>query len=187
MKYKDIELGEVLEFWFEELSEKDWFEGGDALDQKITDRFSGIHKSVAAGEYWKHRTTAYSYLAEVVVLDQFSRQMHRSTRDAFAYDSMALTLAQEAIVKGFDTELSQDERLFLYMPFMHSESAVIHVEAVKLFTALGDEESLKYERIHKDLIDRFGRYPHRNEQLGRESTEEERAYLAENTESFFDS
>lgn len=181
------ELGDVLEFWFEELTSKDWYSGAPKIDEKIKERFSGMHASVAAGEYWKHRVTPDAYLAEVIVLDQFSRNMFRDTPRAFLYDAMALTLAQEAIAKGFDTELKQEERQFIYMPFMHSESRVIHESALVLFESLGNEESLKYEKIHKEIIDRFGRYPHRNEQLGRESTDEEIKYLSNTNESFFNS
>lgn len=184
MKYEQLKLGEVLRFWFEELSQEDWFAGGEELDHKIKDRFSDIHGQVAAGEFWQYRTSAHSVLAEVIVLDQFSRQLFRGSAQAFAYDSMALTLAQQVIAAGFDQQLNVDERMFLYMPFMHSKSQAIHVAAVPLFESLGIEETLKYEHIHKDIIDQFGRYPHRNEQLGRESTPEEKEYLEKNQESF---
>lgn len=185
MTYEDNALGEVLRFWFEELTMEDWFSGDRNLDATITERFADLHTRVAAGEFWKHRTTPQSYLAEVIVLDQFSRNMYRDTPQAFAYDGQALTLAQHATAANFDNQLSESERMFLYMPFMHSESAVIHTEALKLFEALGNKEALKYEKIHKDIIDRFGRYPHRNETLGRESTPEEADYLEHNHEDFF--
>jgi len=185
MKYEQYALGDVLQFWFEELSSKDWFAGGEELDRKIKDRFSDMHAKVAAGEFWKYRTDAHSYLAEIIVLDQFSRQMFRGSAQAFAYDHLALTLSQHAIAAGFDQQLEKDARMFLYMPFMHSESKVIHTAAVPLFESLGEPEVLKYEHIHKDIIDQFGRYPHRNETLGRESTTEEKDYLANNQESFF--
>lgn len=187
MKYEKLKLGEVLGFWFEELTPKDWFEGGAELDTTIEERFTDIHAQVSAGEFWRYRTDAHAYLAEVLVLDQFSRQLFRGEAEAFAYDRMALTLAQEAVAKGFDNELTKDERLFLYLPFMHSESKVIHTEAVKLFESLGQEESLTYEHKHKDIIDQFGRYPHRNAQLGRESTAEEIEYLENTQEAFFKS
>ncbi len=180
-----MKLGEVLRFWFEELTPEQWFAGGEELDAKIKERFSDIHTQVAAGEFWEYRTDAHAYLAEVIALDQFSRQMFRGSAEAFAYDGMALTLAQHAIAAGFDQQLDQSERQFLYMPFMHSESKQIHAAAVPLFESLGEPEVIKYEHIHKDIIDQFGRYPHRNQMLGRESTAEETDYLANNQESFF--
>ena len=185
MKYEQLQLGEVLRFWFEELTPEQWFAGDEELDATIKERFSDIHAQVAAGEFWQYRTDPYSYLAEVIVLDQFSRQMFRGTGQAFAYDGMALTLAQHALQANLEQQLDQAERQFLYMPFMHSESRVIHEAALPLFESLGNPEALKYERIHKDIIDRFGRYPHRNERLGRESTSEEKDYLANNQEDFF--
>lgn len=185
MQNNELKLGDVLEFWFEELGSDDWFSGGEQIDEKIKERFEGVHKAVAAGEYWKFRVTPDSYLAEVIVLDQFSRNLFRATPQAFTYDGQALTLAQQAIAAGFDTELPVQERMFLYMPFMHSESKLIHEQAVPLFESLGLEENIKFEKIHKDIVDQFGRYPHRNKTLGRESTPEEIEYLEQNNEAFF--
>lgn len=182
MNYKDI-----LDFWFEELTGKDRFMGGEALDRKIAERFSDVHAAAAAGEYESWREVPEGALAEIIILDQFSRNLFRGKKAAFATDAMALELAQVAIEKGFDQKLDRDKRLFLYMPYMHSESKEVHQEALKLFTALGNEESRKYEIIHKEIIDRFGRYPHRNKQLDRESTPEEIQYLEESEESFFKS
>jgi len=181
------DLQNVLAFWFEELTEEDWFTGGEDLDARIHARFAETHRAVAAGEHWQERSSARSYLAEILVLDQFSRNMFRGQAAAFAWDGQALTLAQHAVAAGYDTELSETERMFLYLPFMHSESRVIHEEALRLFEALGNASALHYERIHQDIIDRFGRYPHRNEQLGRESTPAEADYLRENEEDFFSS
>lgn len=178
-------IGEVLQFWFEELTPAQRFSGEVAVDEMITDRFADIHKAVAAGEWWQYRTDVHAYLAEIIVLDQFSRQLFRGSGQAFAYDGMALTLAQQAIAAGFDQQLEPAERMFLYMPFMHSESRLIHAQAVPLFESLGIEETLKYEHIHKDIIDEFGRYPHRNARLGRQTTPEEQTYLDNNHESFF--
>ncbi len=176
---------DVLQFWFEELSHEERFNGSDEIDTTIRERFADIHRAVAAGEWWKERTNAEAYLAEIIVLDQFSRNIYRGSGQAFAYDGQALTLAQHAVAVGFDTALPAEQQLFVYLPFMHSESRVMHEEAVVLFKALGDEEALKYEHIHKDIIDQFGRYPHRNAVLGRESTPEEIAYLENNHEAFF--
>lgn len=184
---KESVLQDVLKYWFTELGEEGWFAGGDALDEEIKNRFIDTHQAIAAGEFWKYRTIPQHLLAEVIVLDQFSRNMFRSTEKAFQFDQLALALAQQAVAVGFDSQLDVRERQFLYMPFMHSESVVIHEEAIVLFESLGLESPLKYERIHKEIIDRFGRYPHRNAQLGRESTAEEIQYLESNHEDFFNS
>ncbi len=176
---------DILNFWFSELSHEDRFNGGESIDTRITKRFAGLHREVVHAEHSHWRATPEGALAEIIVLDQFSRNIHRGEAAAFAVDGQALTLAQVAIERGFDDERSAEQNLFLYLPFMHSESAVIHETAVPLFTKLGNEEALAYERKHKDIIDRFGRYPHRNEQLGRKSTPEELEYLQETNEAFF--
>lgn len=181
---KDLEA--VLTFWFEELTPKDWFAGGEQIDAVITDRFSELHERVAAGEYWRERAEPKLALAEVIVLDQFSRNLFRGTADAFAHDGQALVIAQGVVARSDYIHIfTPAEQQFLYLPFMHSESRMIHKEALNLFQALGNEEALEYEQIHKDIIDRFGRYPHRNAILGRDSTPEEIDYLAHTKEDFF--
>ncbi|MDC9823418.1 DUF924 domain-containing protein [Devosia sp. ZB163] len=170
---------DILEFWFVECTKEQWFGGGPDFDAALAARFIDTHAAVAAGEAWTWRSTPRGRLAEVIVLDQFSRQIHRGTARAFASDPMALALAQEAVYAGLDQQLTpMPERMFLYMPFMHSESLVVHEEAVRLFTTLGSEDVLNYEIAHRDLLRRFGRYPRRNEPLGRVSTPEEVEYCA---------
>lgn len=170
---------DVLKFWFVDHDRSHWFGGGPAFDAKIAAEFGPTHAAVAAGEAWKWRETPAGRLAEIVVLDQFSRQLHRGTARAFASDAMALALAQEAVAAGHDQALDPGpQRMFLYMPYMHSESLVVHDEAVRLFTALGNEDVLNFEIAHRDLLHRFGRYPRRNQPLGRPSTPEEAAYCA---------
>lgn len=181
----DNPLNEVLEFWFQELKPEDWYSGAKEVDEEIARRFAKLHTQVAHNELWRYRDDAKSLLAEVIVLDQFSRQLFRDSGEAFAYDGQALALAQQVMAGGQEQHFTKDERQFLYMPFMHSESKAIHAEALVLFESLENEESLKYEKIHKDIIDRFGRYPHRNERLGRQSTKEELEYLENNQEDFF--
>lgn len=177
-------MDNVLNFWFKEIEPKQhWVKDLD-FDTLIAERFGDLHKQAKAGELFSWRSTARGALAEIIVLDQFSRNMYRNTPDAFASDSLALVLAQVAVEKGLDNELTEAERPFLYMPYMHSESIVIHNEAVKLFEKLGNENSLDFELKHKAIIDRFGRYPHRNTILGRESTDEEIAFLQEPNSSF---
>jgi uncharacterized protein (DUF924 family) len=179
MEYKTI-----IDFWFSELTSEQHFVKNDAVDERIKS-FAAVHTAVKEGETAQWRETAEGTLAEIIVLDQFSRNMFRGSADSFAHDGQALALSQEAVAKGFDKQLSVEQRMFLYMPYMHSESKEVHAEAVALFESLGIEETLKYEHIHKNIIDQFGRYPHRNEVLGRENTLEEATYLAENSESFF--
>ena len=118
------------------------------------------------------------------MLDQFSRNMFRDTPAAFAADPQALTLAQEAVALKLDAFLNDVERVFMYLPYMHSESPVVHQEALRLFEALGRKDNLDFELRHKAIIDRFGRYPHRNAILGRHSTPEEEAFLQQPGSSF---
>ncbi|WP_151671011.1 DUF924 family protein [Nitrincola schmidtii] len=174
----------VLDFWFKELEPKQWWEKNHQLDLMIQTKFGSLHQQAKAGELFEWRETPSGSLAEVIVLDQFSRNIFRDTSESFASDPLALALAQFAISKGFDLELPPTERSFLYLPFMHSESKVIHQQAIKLFEALGNANSLEFERKHKVIIDRFGRYPHRNSILGRVSTDEEVEFLKEPDSSF---
>ncbi|WP_396587190.1 DUF924 family protein [Bermanella sp. R86510] len=177
-------IEDVLEFWFSELTPKQWFVKDDNLDQEIISRFTTIHKQASACELASWRETAKGRLAEIIVLDQFSRNIYRDSANAFLQDPLALGLAQEAIRNGAHNELTTTQRSFLYMPFMHSESLIIHNEAVKLFSEPSLENNLEFEYKHKAIIERFGRYPHRNEILGRMSTEEERAFLTQPGSSF---
>ena len=174
----------VLSFWFDELEAAQWFRKDPALDAKIRTRFGACLESAARGELWGWRETPEGRLAEVIVLDQFSRNVHRDTPDAFAADPLALGLAQEAVARGDDAALPPAWRAFLYMPFMHSESAAIHKQALRLFGQPGLEENLRFEHRHRDIILRFGRYPHRNAILGRVSTPAELAFLAQPGSSF---
>lgn len=175
---------EIIDFWFTELEPMQWWQKDLEFDSMIQKRFGSLHAQVKAGELYNWRETALGSLAEVIVLDQFSRNIYREKPESFACDPLALALAQVAISKGFDAQLSQTERSFLYLPFMHSESKLIHVEAVKLFESLGISNTLEFEHKHKAIVDRFGRYPHRNEILGRESTAEEVEFLKQPDSSF---
>ncbi|MDO4223702.1 MAG: DUF924 family protein [Acinetobacter sp.] len=178
------QIQQVLDFWFNEEHQIYWFQQSDAFDQRIQQQFADLHQQAGQGELWQWRTTAQGRLAEILILDQFSRNLFRQQAQAFAYDAMALVLAQEMIALGDDMKLAPQQRHFAYLPFMHSESAVIHQQAVQLFQALGNEQVLDFEYRHKVIIDRFGRYPHRNAVLGRVSTAEEIAFLAMPNSSF---
>lgn len=175
---------EIIKFWFEEISQAQWWKKDVEFDQLIASRFSEVHGQAARCELYQWRDTAEGRLAEIIVLDQFSRNIYRDSPLSFATDSLALALGQEAIREGADQEVPESMRSFFYMPFMHSESAVIHEEAVALYEAYGNEGNLNFELRHKAIIDRFGRYPHRNEILGRDSTTEEVEFLSQPGSSF---
>lgn len=177
--------GDVLRFWFEEAGPARWFKRSDAFDEQLRERFLATWQAAAAGECADWRGSPAGRAAEIIVLDQFSRNLFRGEGRAFAQDGMALVLAQWAIATGADTSedtpegagMTPDQRHFTYMPFMHSESLVVHDDAMRLFTALGNEKALEYEIKHRDILCTYGRYPGRNAALGRESSPEERAYL----------
>ena len=175
----DEQAKTVLDFWFNELSEEQWFAKDEALDQDITQRFGKLHLKAAAGELWRWRETIQGRLAEIILLDQFSRNMFRESPDAFKYDNLALALSQEAISSDELDHLDAQHLGFLYMPFMHSESPLIQDLSVLLFSQDGLESFYPYAQKHADIIHQFGRYPHRNTILNRESTEEEQQFLKE--------
>ena len=170
-------LEEVISFWFEELTPAQQFKKSDELDALIRIRFLPIWKCILAGETEEWRASAFGRLAEIIVLDQFSRNMFRGLATAFSADPVALVLAQEAVRVKADQKLDERQQVFLYMPYMHSESRKVHEQAMMLFK---DLPNLDHEIRHKAVIDRFGRYPHRNEALGRESTAEEIAWMKTN-------
>ena len=174
----------ILHFWFDELTEKQHFAKDAALDEAIRSRFGATLDAAARCELFAWRTTAEGALAEIIVLDQFSRNIYRDTPRAFAQDALALSLAQALVASGQDALLSPTQRRFAYMPYMHSESALIHAQAAQLFAQPGLADGLNFELRHQAIIDRFGRYPHRNAVLGRPSTAAETAFLTETGSSF---
>jgi uncharacterized protein (DUF924 family) len=168
---------EVLSFWFREIDPKLWWSSRPDFDEQVRRRFLGTMQAAAAGELYEWRVTARGRLAEAIVLDQFSRNVYRDTPLAFAQDPMALALAQEAVAAGALASLDPAERSFLLLPYMHSESRRIHVVAEALYRDFAPAGNYDFELRHKAIIDRFGRYPHRNEILGRASTPEELEFL----------
>lgn len=174
----------VLVFWFEEIQPSAWWKKDRDFDALIAQRFSALLESAKSGELLRWRASAEGALAEIIVLDQFSRNMFRDTPLAFAQDAQALTLSQEAVRRGLDKALSQQQRIFLYMPHMHSESRAVHGEAERLYRELGLAANLDFELKHKAIVDRFGRFPHRNVILGRLSTPEEIEFLVQPGSSF---
>ena len=174
-----MQPNDVLNFWFTEHGPKDWFAKSDELDAQIREKFLGTYEAAARGELESWRETSRGRLAEIIVLDQFPRNMFRNDPRSFAEDGRALAAAEEAVASGDNTRLTKQERQFLYMPFMHSESKAVHRRALWLFTTLLPQHwnALVYEWKHKRIIDRFGRYPHRNAVLGRVSTPAEEEFL----------
>jgi uncharacterized protein (DUF924 family) len=170
-------ISEVLRFWFEETPPRAWFVRDEALDAEIRKRFGALHASLNEKVPASVTTTPLGALATVIVLDQFSRNLYRNSPRAFSADPTSLAIAQEAIAAGFDRDLSTQQRTFLYMPFQHAEDRAVQERSVELFTQLGDPGSLDYARQHREVIERFGRFPHRNRVLGRESTPDEIEFL----------
>jgi uncharacterized protein (DUF924 family) len=177
-------VDEVLRFWFEETSPKQWFEKDEAFDAEVRRRFLQLHEAVAAEPSTALLGDARTARAALIVLDQMPRNMFRSTPRAFATDAKALQIAEALIARGWDTGLTRDERLFCYLPFEHAEDTAAQARCVALFTALGDAGLTQWAAAHKAVIDRFGRFPHRNAVLGRPSTPEEAAFLNEPGSSF---
>ncbi|MCH1782513.1 DUF924 family protein [Psychrobacter glaciei] len=186
----------VLDFWFDKNNEQHWFAKNDDFDQRIHDKFGKIWQAAKQGECapwrWSENhndvnssmTNLAGRLAEIIVLDQFSRNLCRGQACAFAQDSMAVVLAQEAIQQPHFDTLPMEWRRFTIIPFMHSESAFIHERYLTLFEQLNDATTLDFEHRHKDVIDQFGRYPHRNKTLGRETTSDEKVFLKQPNSSF---
>ena len=168
---------EVIAFWREAGAAK-WFARDDAFDAEFRQRFESAHFAAARGEYEAWMESAEGALALQILLDQFPRNCFRGTAHSYATDGLARHYAQRAVEAGLDRDVEASLRVFCYMAFEHSESLPHQDQAVSLISALGDAELLRYAELHRDVIQRFGRFPHRNAALGRETTHEERDYLA---------
>jgi uncharacterized protein (DUF924 family) len=174
----DTWVEDVLQFWFVELRPESWFAKNADLDAKIRDRFASLHERLSNREL-PIPDRPRAFLAAVIVLDQFSRNLFRNSPRAFDSDSRALDLSQCAIAKSYDAQLTPSERHFIYMPFMHSEDIHVQARAVELFASLQESEATRYAIEHRDIIERFGRFPHRNAVLGRTSSAEELEFMRE--------
>ena len=179
-----MQASEIISFWFEEIPTESWFKKDADFDELIRQRFLHVHDAATTGELYDWRSTALGRLAEIIVLDQFSRNIFRDSPSAFAWDAQALVLAQEAVAAQVMEELESSQQSFLIMPYMHSESKMIHEQAITLFSRPGLEFNLDFEKRHKIIIDRFGRYPHRNGILGRQSSAEEEEFLKQPGSAF---
>jgi uncharacterized protein (DUF924 family) len=169
-------VGDVIHFWFDELTKDQWFKRNKRVDSQIRDRFLPLHEQLLSSDA-AGIGGPRSLLAAVIVLDQFSRNMFRGTARAYAADPIARRLARLAVESGFDAGMAEDERQFLYLPFEHSEDREDQALSVRLFATFEDKDRLAYAVAHKDIIDRFGRFPHRNAALNRTSTADEIALL----------
>jgi uncharacterized protein (DUF924 family) len=171
-------IDDILGFWFGELTPQDWFRRDEAIDATIASRFGGVYQELRDGVPETWLATPEGVLAAILVLDQFPRNMFRDDARAFATDDMALALSKQATAEGVDKTLTPDQRAFIYMPLQHSENGADQAQSVGLYAMLGVPLNLDFALRHKAVIDRFGRFPHRNAVLGRHSTEAEAAFLA---------
>lgn len=179
-------VDDVLRFWFRELTPRDWWEKHPAVDFAIARRFAPLHDRLSREASPSLFVTADQQLAAVIVLDQLSRHLYRGDRRSFTQDSLALSIAEAAVSGGFDRQLGPSRRRFLYLPYEHSERRDVQAHSVALFATLGSghADSLEYALQHKMIIDRFGRFPHRNKVLGRATTPEETVFLQQPGSSF---
>lgn len=170
-------VDEVLDFWFKELTYEDWFGGAPEVDEKIRSRFIDLYERLKADFQVRTIEDARTALAAIILFDQFPRNMFRRTAAAFGTDDLAIGIARRAVDKGFDVGLDPQAKPFLYMPFMHSEVSADQERCVDLFRGLGEEDGLKYAIEHRNIVAEYGRFPHRNRVLGRESTQAELDFL----------
>lgn len=170
---------QVLQFWFEELLPSDWFRSNSAVDEAVISRFAGLHEEVSTEKSENLLKNARECLASVIILDQFSRHIYRNSPQAYSFDSKALSLAKKGIECGHDQKVPVTERLFLYLPFEHSEQPDDQQRSVELISGLGVHVYTQCAIAHQHVIERFGRFPERNSFLGRASTADEEAFLSE--------
>lgn len=170
-------VDEVLELWFDELTPEAWYGGGPEVDARIVARFGQTYDRLKADFRLDDIGDARTALAAVILFDQFPRNMFRGTSAAFGTDDIALSIARLAVERGYDGDVAPEARAFLYMPFMHSEVSADQERCVDLFRMLDSEEGLRYAIEHRDIVARFGRFPHRNRVLGRQSSSDELAFL----------
>ncbi len=175
---------DVLDFWFDSRNRPFWFKKRASFDDAVRQRLGALHEAAAAGRLEAWRSTPEGAVALVILLDQVPRNIHRNTPRAFATDPAALAVAKAAVEAGFDRDLDTDRKLFLYLPFEHSENLADQERSVELFSAMGSAKHTDYAVRHRDIIARYGRFPHRNAVQGRESTAEELAFLEEPGSSF---
>jgi uncharacterized protein (DUF924 family) len=181
---ENAEIGAVLDFWLVRVGPDKWFSRDDALDAEIRERYTALHAQAVAGALGQWREISRGCLAEIILLDQLSRNLYRDDPRAFAADAQSREIMDHALARGFDNGMSAGERRFLYMPLQHSENAADQARSVELFRSLEDNKTFEYTLRHQEIIARFGRFPHRNAALGRESTDAEITFLQQPNSSF---
>ncbi|NJS13536.1 MAG: DUF924 domain-containing protein [Sphingopyxis sp.] len=169
---------QVLAYWFNPATKPLWFKGGAEFDAAVTERFAEWHATLRSGTPQMFLSDARTALAAVILFDQVPRNIHRGHADAFATDPLALAIARGVVTHGFDSDFGTDQRLFLYLPFEHSEVLDDQRKSLRLIGSLGDDNYLAYAQAHFDVIEQYGRFPHRNAALGRATREDEAAALA---------
>lgn len=168
---------DVRDFWFSDLMQPFWFKKSDEIDRQIIQLFGETYEAAHAGRLKHWMDTPEDALALVIVLDQFPRNMFRGSGRSFESNDLALSVARRVLDRGYDQSLDPTRRQFLYLPFMHSEDPDDQDRSVRLYEALGNQHSLHFACEHRDIVARFGRFPHRNAVLGRENTSEETEFL----------
>lgn len=177
MKKDDDLINEILTFWFSDEVKPKWFNSTPAFDDQLRNSYQRVWGLARAGTYDHWELEPEGVLALVIILDQFPLNMFRNDARQYSTEAHARKVADRAIDQGFDETLTPEQKAFLYLPFMHSESLADQDRAVELYDRAGLEDNLRYAHHHRDVIRRFGRFPHRNEALGRTSTREEMEYL----------
>ena len=176
---------DIQDFWFIEADREGWFLANDAFDAQIKERFTSSVESALSGEYSDWNNNFSSRLSLILLLDQFPRNIYRGSSKAFSGDAMALSLTMNVITEGqLDSESDDFKRVFLLLPMMHSEDLKIQERSIPLFERYTGDNTITYANLHLDIIKRFGRFPHRNLALGRESTPEELEFLQQPNSSF---
>ncbi len=169
--------GDVLDFWFSDEVRPLWFDSTPAFDRRLRQEYEDLWQRARRGEFDHWLQSADGCLALVILFDQFPLNMYRGEAESFATETQALAAARTALERGFDRELPVERRAFLYMPFMHSEDAADQARSVELYAQPGLEKNYRFARHHRDIVAQFGRFPHRNAALGRDSTPAEIEYL----------
>lgn len=172
-----VAADEILQYWFSESMSKHWFNANEEIDADIRARFEKVWEQARQGELAHWTKSANGSLALVIVFDQLPLNMYRGQAMSFATEAMGIATARQAIENGLDKEIAKDRLMFMYMPFMHSENMQDQDYAVQLFRDAGLDENVKFALHHRSIVERFGRFPHRNEILGRSSSDTEIAYM----------
>jgi uncharacterized protein (DUF924 family) len=177
-------VDDFMTFWFTETKPEQWFAKSDAFDAEMRRRFLKLHEAVSVQPTEALSANGRTAMAAILVLDQMSRNMFRGSPRAFGQDAKALAIAEAVVARGLDQGMTKDERTFCYLPFEHAEHPEAQAKCVELMGSLGDPDLVKWAQAHKVIVDRFGRFPHRNEVLGRNSTAEEVDFLKQPGSSF---